>query len=179
MDENMGEINIGKLPRDCSAREVSTRARSIVTYKLDAEKWEWHEQTGTDHGTDMVIELVENENFTNKKIEVQIKGRTSISVLKNGDISFGLDVKTVNYALSSSNAFVLFLVDVTSENVYYLPIQDYFIANPDKFDAVENNKTSVNVHISKDNVLNNEAYELCEIAKSVYINGSSRLLKKL
>jgi hypothetical protein len=170
---------IGKLPKDCSSRAVSTRARSLVTYKLDARKWEWHEQTGTDHGTDMVMELVENENFSNKKIEAQIKGRTSINVLKTGDISFNLDVKTVNYALGSSNAFVLFLVDVTSENVYYLPIQDYFISNPDMFDSAENNKCTVNFHINIDNVLNEDADDLCGIAKSVYVNGPSRTLKKI
>ena len=169
----------GKLPKDCSARAISTRARSLVVYKLNAEKWEWHEQTGTDHGTDMVIELVENEDFVNKKIEAQIKGRTTITVLKNGEISFDLDVKTVNYALGSSNAFVLFLVDVTDEIVYYLPIQDYFIANKDKFKAAENNRTTVNVHISADNIVTNNTEKLVDIAKSVYVGGPSDSLKRI
>jgi hypothetical protein len=169
----------GRLPKDCTARAVATRARSIVTYNLDAEKWEWHEQTGSDHGTDMILELVENEYFLNKKIEVQLKGRSSLNELKTGDISFPLDVKTVNYALCSTSAFALFLVDVTSEIVYYLPIQDYFIANPHMFKAAENNKSDVTLHISKDNVLNKQTEDLCVIAKSVYLNGPSRSLRKI
>ncbi len=168
-----------RFPKDCSERAVGTRARSLVIYKLDPESWEWHEQTGTDHGTDIVIELVENEQFTNKKIEGQIKGRTSLNFLKNGDITFDLDVKTINYALSSTSAFLLFLVDVENENVYYLPIQDYFIANPNKFDGAENNKSTVAVHIDKDSILDKNASDLCEIAKSVYVDGPSRKLRKI
>lgn len=169
----------GKLPKDCTARAVSTRARSIVAYKLNPEKWEWHEQTGTDHGTDIVIELVENEEFTNKKIEGQIKGRTSIDFLKCGDVTFDLDVKTINYGLGSSIAFVLFLVDIINETVYYLPIQDYFIANPDKFYGAENNQSTVRVHIDATNTLNSNTNDLYEIAKSVYVGGPSRNLRKV
>ena len=169
----------GILPKDCSAREVATRARSLVVYKLNAKKWEWHEQTGIDHGTDMIIELAENDTFSNKKIEIQIKGRKSISFLKTGEISFNLDVKNINYALGSSNAFVVFLVDVIAEIVYYIPIQDYFIANKDKFLAAENNKSTVNIHIDPDNVLSDEDNELCEIAKSVYVDGPGSLLRKV
>ena len=117
--------------------------------------------------------------FSNKKIEVQIKGRSSIYKLKNGDISFGLDVKTINYALGSSNAFVLFLVDIEEEIVYYLPIQEYYISNPDMFSAIENNSSTVNVHINTQNVLNVNADELCDLAKRVYVNGPSRELKRI
>jgi hypothetical protein len=168
-----------KNPKDSLSRPISTRARSLVAYMLDSEKWEWHEQTGTDHGTDMIIEFVENEQFKNKKIEIQIKGTKKPKRIKNGDITFDLSVKTINYALGSSIAFILCLVDVTEEKVYYLPIQDYFIANPDKFDSVENNKSTVTVHIASDNILNNDTEELCEIAKSVYVDGPGKKLKRI
>ena len=49
-----------KYPNDCSARVVCTKSRSIFVYKINAETWEWHEQTGTDHGTDIILELCEN-----------------------------------------------------------------------------------------------------------------------
>ncbi len=168
-----------KLPKDCSARAVATRARSIVPYKLNSEKWEWHEQTGTDHGTDMIIELVEDTEFPNRKIEAQIKGRTGINTLKNGDMYFDLDVKTVNYALNSSNAFVLFLVDIISETVYYLPIQDYFIVNPDKLTAADKNQSTIRLHISRGRILCSDSEELCDLAKATYIGGRERRLRKI
>lgn len=168
-----------KLPEDCSARTVYTRSRGIFAYQIDAEKWEWHEQTGTDHGTDIVLELSENGIFTGKKIEGQIKGRTKISFLKSGTITFDLDVKTVNYALGSSNAFVLFLVDVIEEKTYFLPLQEYFMTNPDKFDAAENNGTSVTVHLKPEETLIDNGDVLAEISKSVYVGGPSRNLHKV
>ncbi len=169
----------GKLPKDCSARAICTRSRGIFAYQLDAERWEWHEQTGTDHGTDIVLELVEDGEFCGKKIEGQLKGRTKIEYLRSGKIRFELEVKTINYALSSSNAFVLFLVDVTGEKTYFLPLQDYFIANPDKIDAAGNNDTTVTVHLNVDDNLVDNGDTLIEIAKSIYAGGPTRTLHKV
>lgn len=168
-----------KLPKDASSRVVSTRAKNLVVYNLNAEFWEWHELTGTDHGTDIIIELVENEEYSNKKIEGQIKGRSSLKILKDGSISFDMDVKTINYALGSVVAFVLFLVDITEEIVYYLPIQDYFIANPHLFESAEHNCSTVNLHIPPDNIVCNNDNDLREIAKSAYAGGSSKRLRKV
>lgn len=117
-----------KLPKDCSARRIGSEARKLVHYKFSSERWEFHELTGKDNGLDCTLELVENEQFTNKKIEGQIKGTQNPHKLKNENaFSFPIDVKTVNYGLESSNAYVLFYVSVEDEIVYYLPIQDYFM----------------------------------------------------
>jgi len=169
----------GKLPKDCTARTVCTRSRGIFAYQIDAEKWEWHEQTGTDHGTDIVLELSEDGKFSGKKIEGQIKGRKKIKVLKSGTITFDLDVKTVNYALGSSNAFVLFLVDVNEEKTYFLPLQEYFINNPNKIDDAENNVTSVTVHLNPDENLVDNGDVLVELSKSAYVGGPSKNLHKV
>ena len=68
-----------------------------------------------------MIELVENEEWHNKKIEGQIKGTRKPTYLQKGDvISFPIDVKTVNYGLGSNVAYVLFVADVDEEKVYYL-----------------------------------------------------------
>ena len=169
----------GKLPKDCSARAIGTRARSLVVYKLNSEKWEWHEQTGTDHGTDIGIELVENEEFVNKKIEGQIKGTKCLKKLLNGDITFNMEIKTVKYALNSIHTFVLFLADVSNETVYYLPLQDYFIDNPDKLDIIEKNNKTVTVHIGCKNILNDKADELCMLAKNIYSGYSGGKLARI
>ncbi|MBQ8318733.1 MAG: DUF4365 domain-containing protein [Lachnospiraceae bacterium] len=168
-----------KFPKDCPARVVSTRAKSIFVYNLDAKKWEWHEQAGTDHRTDIIIELVEDGMYKNKKIEGQIKGRTILNYLKDGRISFGLDVKTVMYALGGYNPFVLFLVDVQNERVYYLPIQEYFLDNPQKFDDLINNKESISVHINPYSVMKVGDDRLCQLAKYVYMGGPGKSLRRI
>ena len=137
------------LPKDCAARVISAEARKLVHYRFPSEHWEYHEETGRDVGRDCSIELVESDEFVNKKIEGQIKGTRSPNRLKGKDVfSFAMEKKTINYGLSSPIAFVLFYVDVDHGIVYYLPIQDYFIANPELFDALESNTTTINVHLS-------------------------------
>ena len=169
-----------KLPKDCSPRRIGAEARKLVHYRFSSENWEFHELTGNDNGLDCTVELVENEQFTNKKIEGQIKGVQKPHKLKNENaFTFPMDVKTVNYGLGSSNAYVLFYVSIDDEIVYYFPIQDYFIANPSMYDRLEKNKEKVNIHIPCDNIVSNNDFDLQQIAKSVYVGGPSRTLRKV
>lgn len=87
-------------------------------------------------------------------------------------------MKIINYALNAPGAFVLFYVDVENEVVYYLPIQDYFIANKTLFDKLDTWQERMNVHIPIDNILSDDDFDLQEIAKSVYVDGPSRNLRK-
>ena len=168
-----------KLPKDCSARVIGSEARKLVHYIFSSQRWEYRECTGNDTGLDCIIELIENERWTNKKLEGQIKGTLNPKKLQSENcFSFALDIKTINYGLSSSIAFVLFYVDIESEKVYYLPIQDYFIANPILFNQLKKNESTMNLHIPLDNLVCNEDFELQQIAKSTYIDGPSRNLRK-
>lgn len=169
---------MSKFPKDCNGRIIGSAARQQVHAAFDALKWEYHEITGTDHGIDCTLELIENQEWHNHKIEGQIKGTINPQKIKNGDYSFSLDIKTINYGLSSSNAFVLFYVDVEASVVYYLPIQDYFIANPELFEKLNNNKSSINVHIPCDNIVADDDFELQELAKAVYLDGPSQKLRR-
>lgn len=168
------------LPKDKVSGVISREARKLVHNSFSAERWDYHEETGSDNGRDCIIELVEDECFGNKKIEGQIKGTTSPKQLKQeGCFTFPLDIKTINYGLSSSMAFVLLYVTVDDKQVYYLPLQDYFIANPELFDRLSENKITLNVHIPCDNIVREDDYELRQIAKSVYVGGPSKNLRKV
>lgn len=169
-----------KLPKDCSARVIGAEARKLVHYIFPSEHWEYREQTGNDNGVDCTIELIEQEEWTNRKLEGQIKGTRNPNKMKSKRcFSLPLDVKTITYGLGSAIAFVLFYVDVESEEVYYLPIQDYFIANPALFDQLENNESKMSLHIPCDNLVSKNDFELQQIAKSTYVGGPSRHLRKV
>lgn len=58
-----------KLPKDCSSRVIGVKARQLVHLSFSAKRWEYHESTGTGHGLDCIIELVEYEEWGNKKLE--------------------------------------------------------------------------------------------------------------
>ena len=171
---------MSKLPKDCNARKIGSKARQIVHSSFDASIWEFHETTGTDHGTDCFLELIEDGEYANNRLEGQIKGTLTPKKLFGEDaFTFSMDVKTINYGLNCRYAFLLFYVDVENEIVYYLPLQDYFISNITLFEKLESNKSTMSIHIPCDNIISNDDFELKEIAKSTYIGGCSKKLRRL
>ena len=170
---------MAKFPADCLARKIGSKARAIVHYQFDAEHWDFHEQTGNDYGVDCWIELSRNGAWNNEKIEGQIKGSKELKQIKSAPVfSFQMEKKTILYALNGSNAFVLFLVDVSKEIVYYLPLQDYFISDPKCFDSLDSDTESMAIHVPVDNILSRDDYDLQCIAQSRYIDGPGRALRK-
>lgn len=78
--------------------------------------------SGRDFGCDAVLELSENNYWTGGRVRLQIKGTRNIErylVNKNSEISFPLSVDTLNYTISSPESFLLFIVDVESESVFF------------------------------------------------------------
>ena len=160
-----------RFPQDSSQRKIGTRARALVPSKLNPEHWEYHEQTGSDVGCDLIIELSENNEFKNKKIECQIKGTKSPKIINNGkSLSFDFPVITANYALTGYCPFVLFVVDTVKGIVYWESIKDYAEKRADFKNRVEKNKETVSVRIPITNILTleNDSY-LCNLAKNGHL----------
>ena len=167
-------------PKGGLSRQIASRARAIVHYKFNAERWEYREQTGMDYGLDCRLELLRDDYFNSDFIEVQIKGVTSPQFLKSGkELRFQMEKKTIVYALNSANAFVLLLVDVPNETIYYLPLQDYFISDPTRFDALNSKYETMAIHIPVDNIVSDQDDDLQAIAQSRYIHGPGKELKKI
>lgn len=134
-------------PEDSVQRKIGDRARQIVHYQLDVEHWVFKEETGSDVGRDCILELSENDQFLNHKVEGQIKGTNKPEFVAGAEfVSFPLEVKTINYALSATDSFILFVVDVINEVVYFQCIQDYFKDEEKLLEKLSKQKT-INVRI--------------------------------
>lgn len=167
------------LPKDTESRSVGARAKAIVHYTFDADHWEYRDYTGADVGIDCVLELTEDDDWTGNILECQVKGRTAPKFNKTHEyISIELKVSTINYALSRASSFVLLLVDMSDETVYYLPIQEYFIANPSYFDKAAGEQEEMTLRILVDNVVTKDDANLQQIAKSRYIGGPGKGLHR-
>lgn len=172
-------IFMPRMPIDTNQRKIGSRAVAIVHYAIDCDHWEFRQETGNDVGRDCTVELSEDNKWLNHKIEGQIKGTEKLKYNSSGEyIRFSMETKSINYALSSSIPFVLFYVDIISETVYFLPIQDYFIDNNDLFAKLEGNQKTLTLHIPIDNELSRCDLELVTIAKCTYVDGPGRSLKK-
>jgi len=168
------------VPIDTPQRKIGSRAVAIVHYYMDSNHWEFRQETGNDVGRDCTFELSENDEWLNHKIEGQIKGTKKFEPLKtkNNVVSFSMEVKTINYALRSHCPFVLFYVDVSKENVYYLPIQEYFIDHPDLFAKLDGSQDKMSLRIPLENLLNQSDERLMDIARITYLDGPGSSLKR-
>lgn len=159
-------------PVDDDNRASGSRAKGIVHYKFNAEHWEYRDYTGADVGIDCCLELTENDEWTGNIIECQVKGRSNPKFNSTREfISLELKRSTLNYALSRASSYVVLLVDLSDETIYYLPIQEYFIANQSLFSKLTSNQESITIRIPVDNVVSNADENLQEIAKSRYTGG--------
>ena len=95
-------------PKDDVNRKTGSRARAIVHYQIDSNYWDYREETGNDYGRDCTIELSENDEWCNHKVEGQIKGTGLIQIIENGKfVSFPMPVITIEYALGYTNCICI------------------------------------------------------------------------
>lgn len=174
-----GALIMEKYPKDCSSRVVSTASRAMFYNHLNYRNWEFHEITGMDYGMDCYIESCENDTFKNNKVFVQIKGTAHIETYKISKfISYPIDTKTINYALNERSAFIVALVDVCNDNIYYVELHEYFINNSDKIQYL-NNQDKMNIHFKFNNIINSDNDdELVELSKLTFKKSNNgRILK--
>ena len=175
----MGDIMAQNYPIDDDNRASGSRAKCIVHYKFNTDHWEYRDYTGVDVGIDCCLELTENDEWTGNIIECQVKGRTKPKFNVSGDyISLELKRSTLNYALSRANSYVVLLVNLADETIYYLPIQEFFIANPSYFSKLSSTQENITIRIPTDNKVTNDDENLQEIAKSRYVGGPGEGLHK-
>lgn len=164
-------------PKDDEKRKTGSRGRAIVHFQIDSEHWDYREETGNDYGRDCIIELSENDEWHNHKVEGQIKGTGSIKKIDDGSyISFPMPVRTIEYALGTSTAFVLFVADTKTNDVYFQCVQDYFIENKKLFEKLEQSTINIRIPVSQ-NLTSGDA-ALQELARVTFVDGPGENLKR-
>lgn len=164
---------MARFPADSESRRIDSRACAIVHYTIDSSHWEYRLASGRDFGCDAVLELSENNYWTGGRVRLQIKGTRNIErylVNKNSEISFPLSVDTLNYTISSPESFLLLVVDVESESVYFCELHDYLKAHDDLAEKMESQKT-INIRFPCANVLiSDHDFELQTMAKRCFVS---------
>lgn len=164
-------------PKDNTNRKIGSRAHAILHYRINSNHWEYREDTGNDFGRDCILELSENDEWNNKKIEGQIKGTSVIQKIEHGIyVSYPMPVKTIEYALGTSTAFVLFVIDVNTEDVFYQCIQDYFIEDKNLFKKL--NQNTINIRIPIIQNLASDDVLLQDLARITFVDGPKLALKR-
>ncbi|MGM9639898.1 MAG: DUF4365 domain-containing protein [Faecousia sp.] len=167
-------------PKESQLGRTGSGGIALIHFAFNYEHWEFRQETGADRGRDCSIEYIDGNEWQHNTLQGQVKGTKSPEtyLLKNGThFSYPLDKKTIYYALHSPEAFLLFLCDLKHNIVYYLPIQEYFINEPEKYENLENPDTiRMNLHIPvKNTVRRDDDAELIDLAKATYIYRNNRV----
>lgn len=163
-------------PRDNEQRKTGSKGRAIVHFRLNPEHWDYKEETGNDYGRDCIIELSEDDEWRNHKVEGQIKGTGRPSLLSSDEVSFPMQVKTIEYALGSPVAFILFVADTSTEDVYYQCVQDYFIHHTELFEKLGQETINIRIPVSHNLKVSDDLLQ--KWAKATYVDGPGHSLKQ-
>lgn len=132
--------------KDSRESKKERKSLSIVDYKFSANgRWNYRRESGQDIGCDCTREFVDdNEIYRGKIARCQIKGRTDLKFIDNkSSISFPLEASTYNMALTANYLFILLIVDLRNEDIYFLKLNS--------LEHKTNNNKTINVHIPVEN----------------------------
>lgn len=145
---------MSRFPADSESRRTDTRACAIVHYTIDADHWDYKTECGHDVGRDCILELSEDNYWKGKSVQVQIKGTRHVKdllVSSGKEISKPLEVETIWYALRQPTSFLLMIVDVESETIYYRELHEHFLEHPELRSKLDGQKT-VSIRFSSESV---------------------------
>ena len=161
-------------PEYTPERIKESKSYQVLLPKFDARRWAFGCSEWQDHGVDYSFEYVQDGFFHGFRLLGQVKGSSHLKFGNADSFSYALPVKTANYAVECSQPFVLFVVDLISATAYYLPLQDYFIANRDKYEKLKVNTSTISVRIPTRNTVSYADDDLVVVAKSCYYFDSNR-----
>lgn len=125
-----------KMPKRAKQHVSETASYKIFSNKIP-NNWIIREVTERDYGIDCYVELVDRENcLTGHLISFQLKSKTTITWSKKNPDYFNfpaIDIDTVNYWYFFSVPVFICLIDISEEQVYFLPVRTFVRRNFKKF----------------------------------------------
>lgn len=112
-----------------------------------------------DYGVDVTMfHFNDNGEIENGEIRFQLKATDHLNLVKNGKIiSFPIKTGDLHYWSKEIYPFILLIHGATTNSSFWLEIQEYIDANPDRLDP---DKETVNVHVPVSNKLTAKTIDL-------------------
>ena len=133
---------------------VEEKAEQLFREFLPPERWIIN-TVHRDYGKDFTVELVDNEMASGTNFWVQLKGQSKVRRLKNGNVSFKMESKHVDYFKKLGEPIFLVVVDTTKRTGYWLFLQEHISKLIPRHESTV--QRSFSLEISADSVLANEA----------------------
>lgn len=154
-----------------NAKEIGRRAGRICEFCLP-DNWAFRSQEDQeDYGIDGEIEITTpQDKATGFIFKAQIKGQKTVSFIEdNSKVSFSISLERLQYYMSNVEiAVILFVVDITSEIVYWHSLQDDENLRKRMQDALVKDQETITVHLRTTNVLKRDNID--ELLQAINVN---------
>ena len=141
---------------------TQTESFNILAQTIPS-KWIIRDINNPDYGLDKAVEVVDGTKVTGKELLVQVKG-TYVIDIKDGFVSFSLEVDKLKYYLHRDSPVILTVVDVPSKKCYWLFMQEYIHDVLEQSNPQWRNQTTVTIKIPVANEVSSTLPQLRRIA---------------
>lgn len=114
------------LPVSSLKEDMETISRNKLSLLFDTALFEVRQELQRDKGIDLIVELKQENTYTNFRFVVQLKSTASAKVNRDQTISYRVDVANINYLLNYGMPAYYILYDHTSADFYIEPVHKVF-----------------------------------------------------
>lgn len=135
----------GQLPKRAYTHKLETESKRVFENILDENLFIIQSEDKKDYGTDLQIELIDNENVTNYLTQIQLKATEAVSN-KNQSVSVSVEVSNVNYL--SRQKFSMYICYHKPSNRLLVKFVDEVIRDYEHRNSDWRNQKTITVNFS-------------------------------
>lgn len=160
------------LPFSSTNESLETISRNKLSLLLNPNLFEVRQEIQRDKGIDLIIEVKQDNYYTNFRFPVQLKSTSSIEFNKDNSISFPIEVTNIHYLLNYGMPAYYILYEHQTDKFYVEKVHDVYHNLATKY---HNKKFPIEFTVRFHKLLDSEVIQ--EIYKHTLENGM--LLKNL
>lgn len=129
------------LPKSSREEELETISRNLLSLKFDPSLFELRSESQRDKGIDFIGEIKQNGVYTNFRFAIQLKSIESSKKLKDGSITYPIEVSNLNYLVNFGIPSYYILYDYPADQFYIESVGEVYRIFFDKYSSKKTPKT--------------------------------------
>ncbi|WP_394676111.1 DUF4365 domain-containing protein [uncultured Sphingobacterium sp.] len=129
------------LPKSSRQEELETISRNRLSLKFDPSLFELRSENQRDKGIDFIGEIKQNGVYTNFRFAIQLKSTESSKKLKDGSITYPIEVSNLNYLVNFGIPSYYILYDYPADQFYMESVGEVYRSFFDKYNSKKTPKT--------------------------------------
>ncbi|MNJ92213.1 hypothetical protein D3C87_98790 [compost metagenome] len=160
------------LPKSSRQEELETISRNQLLLKFDPSLFELRSESQRDKGIDFIGEIKQNGVYTNFRFAIQLKSTESSKKLKDGSITYPIEVSNLNYLVNFGIPSYYILYDYPANQFYIESVGEVYRCFSEKYNSKKTPKTykvkfTQTLGQEKINMIFKEAFDFGSVQRNV------------